>query len=304
MRGLDLRIHVWLTAFQKDVDGRVKPGHDEKNGATMHDDDDTPAHCGTGKTRLYVDAAMAAGGDVALDKDQSHYLINVLRMGEGERVLVFNGRDGEWAAEIAEASKKAAVLRVIERTRAHQPLPDIWLLFAPVKRARLDFIAQKATEMGASMIQPVITHRTVVSRVKDQRLQANVIEAAEQCGLVALPEVREAEKLDGLLAHWSKQGGAGKEGTEREAPRRILFCDEAAAPGDAKATLERLAAEGGRGAPWALLIGPEGGFDAEERAKLHARKDSVAISLGPRILRADTAAIAALAAVQMVLGDW
>jgi 16S rRNA (uracil1498-N3)-methyltransferase len=259
-----------------------------------HDDDDTPAHCGTGKTRLYVDAPMAEGADVALDKDQSHYLTNVLRMGEGERVLVFNGYDGEWVAEIAEASKKAAVLRVIERTRAHQALPDIWLLFAPVKKARLDFIAQKATEMGAAMIQPVVTHRTTVSRVKDERLRANVVEAAEQCGLVALPEVREAEKLDALLSHW----------TEREAPRRILFCDEAAAPGDAKVTLERLAADGGRGAPWALLIGPEGGFDAEERARLHARKDTVAISLGPRILRADTAAIAALAAVQMVLGDW
>ncbi len=258
------------------------------------EDDDSPAHCGTGKTRLYVDAPMAAGGDVQLDKDQSHYLVNVLRMGQGERILIFNGHDGEWAAEIEEASKKAAILRVIERTRAHQPLPDIWLLFAPVKRARLDFIAQKATEMGAAMIQPVITRRTIVSRVKDQRLQANVIEAAEQCGLVALPEVREAEKLDTLLDRW----------TEREGPRRILFCDEAAEPGGSKVALERLAAEGGKGQPYALLIGPEGGFDAEERARLHARKDTVAISLGPRILRADTAAIAALAAVQMILGDW
>ncbi len=276
--------------------GPVKPGHDGEGDSTMRndEDDDSPAHCGTGKTRLYVDAPMAAGGDVQLDKDQSHYLVNVLRMGQGEHVLIFNGHDGEWAAEIAEASKKAALLRVIERTRAHQPLPDIWLLFAPVKRARLDFIAQKATEMGAAMIQPVITRRTIVSRVKDQRLQANVVEAAEQCGLVALPEVREAEKLDALLDRWS----------EREGPRRILFCDEAAEPGGSKVALERLAAEGGKGKPYALLIGPEGGFDAEERARLHARKDTVAISLGPRILRADTAAIAALAAVQMILGDW
>ncbi len=258
------------------------------------EDDDTPAHCATGKTRLYVDAPMAAGGEVALGRDQSHYLTNVMRMGTGERVLVFNGRDGEWAAEIAEASKKAAVLRLIERTRAHVPLPDIWLLFAPVKRARLDFIAQKATEMGAGLIQPVLTRRTVVSRVKDERLHANVIEAAEQCGLVALPEVREAEKLDAVLDRW----------TERTGGRRLLFCDEAAAPGGARVALEGLAAEIGRGAPLALLVGPEGGFDEGERARLHARTDTTALSLGPRIMRADTAAIAALAAVQLFLGDW
>jgi 16S rRNA (uracil1498-N3)-methyltransferase len=261
----------------------------------MHsDDDETPEHCGTGKTRLHVEADLAAGAEVALGKDQSHYLLHVLRMGAGERVLLFNGRDGEWAAEIAEAGKKSCRLRVIERTRPHQPLPDIWLLFAPVKRARLDFIAQKATEMGAGAIQPVVTRRTIVSRVKDERLKANVVEAAEQCGLVALPEVREAEKLDALLDRW----------TERTGGRRILFCDEAAVPGGAKAALEALAAEVGRGAPLALLIGPEGGFDEAERARLHARKDTVAISLGPRIMRADTAAIAALAAVQLFLGDW
>lgn len=260
----------------------------------MQRDDDMSEHCATGKTRLYVDAPMAAGGEVALGRDQSHYLTNVLRMGTGERVLVFNGRDGEWAAEIAEASKKAAVLRPIERTRPHAPLPDIWLLFAPVKRARLDFIAQKATEMGAGLIQPVLTRRTVVARVKDERLHANVIEAAEQCGLVALPEVREAEKLDAVLDRW----------TERTGGRRILFCDEAAAPGGARAALEALAAEIGRGAPLALLIGPEGGFDEKERARLRARTDTTALSLGPRIMRADTAAIAVLAAVQLFLGDW
>lgn len=258
------------------------------------EDEGGPAHCATGKTRLYVDAPLAEGGEVALGKDQSHYLLHVLRMGEGEHVLLFNGRDGEWAAEIAEAAKKSCLLRVTGRTRPHIALPDIWLLFAPVKRARLDFIAQKATEMGAGLIQPVITRRTIVSRVKDARLHANVIEAAEQCGLVALPEVREAESLDRLLDRWSEEAGG----------RRILFCDEAAEPGGAKAALERLAGEMGRGAPLALLIGPEGGFDAGERARLHARADTVALSLGPRIMRADTAAIAALAAVQLFLGDW
>jgi 16S rRNA (uracil1498-N3)-methyltransferase len=261
----------------------------------MHDeDDDADLRCATGKTRLYVDAPLAAGGDVVLDKDQSHYLLNVLRMGAGGRLLVFNGHSGEWAAEIAEATKKSCRLHVEAQTRPHMPLPDIWLLFAPVKRARLDFIAQKATEMGAGLIQPVITHRTIVSRVKDARLQANVVEAAEQCGLVALPEVREAEKLDAVLDRW-----------EKNAPgRRILFCDEGAAPGGAQAQLEALAKAGGRGGPFALLIGPEGGFDEAERAKLRARKDTVALALGPRIMRADTAAIAALAVVQLMLGDW
>lgn len=258
------------------------------------DDDDADLRCAAGKTRLYVDALLAAGADVALGHDQSHYLLNVLRMGAGGRVLVFNGHNGEWAAEIAEATRKSCRLHVVARTRGHEPLPDIWLLFAPVKRARLDFIAQKATEMGAGLIQPVITHRTVVARVKDARLQANVVEAAEQCGLVALPEVREAEKLDAVLDRW----------TERSAGRRILFCDEGAEAGGALAIFQALAKEGGRGRPYALLVGPEGGFDEAERARLRARPDTVALSLGPRIMRADTAAIAALAVVQLMLGDW
>jgi 16S rRNA (uracil1498-N3)-methyltransferase len=260
----------------------------------LMEDDDTDLRCATGKTRLYVEVDLGDGAEIGLDKDQSHYLLNVLRMGVGDPVLLFNGRDGEWACEIAEATKKSCGLVVVRQTRAHQPLPDIWLLFAPVKKARLDFIAQKATEMGAGVIQPVITRRTIVSRVKDARLHANVIEAAEQCGLVAVPEVREAEKLDAILDRW----------TEQAPGRRILFCDEAAAPGRALADLEALAQGSGRGRPYALLIGPEGGFDDAERARLHAREDTVALSLGPRIMRADTAAIAALAAVQLVLGDW
>ncbi|HEX7775912.1 MAG TPA: 16S rRNA (uracil(1498)-N(3))-methyltransferase [Parvibaculum sp.] len=256
--------------------------------------EDADLRCATGKTRLYVDAPLSAGAEVALDRDQSHYLLNVLRMSAGEHVLLFNGHSGEWAAEIAEATKKSCRLRIAAQTRGHEPLPDIWLLFAPVKKARLDFIAQKATEMGASVIQPVITRRTVVARVKDARLQANVIEAAEQCGLVALPEVREAEKLDAILTRW----------TELAPGRRILFCDEGAAPGGAQATLAKLAEEDGRGKPYAVLVGPEGGFDEAERTRLRARPDTVALALGPRIMRADTAAIAALAVVQLMLGDW
>ncbi len=260
---------------------------------TSEAEDDTP-RCASGKARLYVEESLGEGARLTLERDQSHYLVNVLRMGEGAGVLLFNGRDGEWAARIAEPHKKNCVLELTAQTRPQEPLPDIWLLFAPVKKARLDFIAQKATEMGAAVIQPVITERTVVTRLKDERLQANAVEAAEQCGLVAVPEVREAEKLGNLLAKW-----------EETAPgRRILFCDEAEAPGAAREALARLADEGWRGAPLAVLIGPEGGFSPKERDMLRQRTDTAVLSLGPRIMRADTAAIAALAVVGLALGDW
>ncbi|MDO8290005.1 MAG: 16S rRNA (uracil(1498)-N(3))-methyltransferase [Parvibaculum sp.] len=258
------------------------------------DNEDDNLRCASGKARLYVEADLAAGADLTLDKDQSHYLVNVIRMGIGARVLLFNGRDGEWAGEITEASRKSASVSLVAQTRPHEPLPDIWLLFAPVKKARLDFIAQKATEMGAAVIQPVLTRRTIVSRIKDERLAANVIEAAEQCGLVCVPEVREAEKLTHLLDHWTANNPA----------RQILFCNEAAPPGGALTNLETIAKAHPRGTPFALLVGPEGGFDPQERAALLKRTDTHALSLGPRIMRADTAAIAALAAVQLVLGDW
>ena len=255
--------------------------------------EDSP-RCASGKARLYVEESLGSGVQITLGKDQSHYLVTVLRMGEGARVLLFNGRDGEWAAHISEPYRKACVLELTEQTRPQEPLPDIWLLFAPVKRARLDFIAQKATEMGAAVIQPVLTERTIATRLKDERFQANAVEAAEQCGLVAVPELRGAEKLSALLSRW-----------EEVAPDRlILFCDENEGPGATRAALERLAAEGKRAAPLAILIGPEGGFSPQERAALRARQDTLAISLGPRIMRADTAAIAALAVVGLMLGDW
>lgn len=261
------------------------------------EDEDAPensSRCASGKARLYVEESLGAGVHLTLSKDQSHYLVTALRMGEGARVLLFNGRDGEWAAQITEAHKKACVLKLTEQTRAQEPLPDIWLLFAPVKHARLDFIAQKATEMGAAVIQPVLTERTLVTRLKDERLQANAVEAGEQCGLVAVPEVREAEKLAALMARWD----------EIAPGRLILFCDENEGPGATRAALERLAGEGKRGAPLAVLIGPEGGFSPREREQLKGRSDTLAISLGPRIMRADTAAIAALAAAGLMLGDW
>lgn len=258
------------------------------------DDDDGPAHCGTGRTRLYVDQPLTPGTLIEIDKDQSHYLVNVLRLNEGAPLMLFNNRDGEFLAHIEEKSKKACSLFIEVNLRPHAPLPDIWLLFAPVKKARLDFIAQKATELGAARIQPVITQRTIVSRVKDERLAANVIEAAEQCGLVALPEVGPTMRLSDVLDHWSEQSPE----------RMILFCDEAAPAGGVKTQLEELAAQGMKGKPLALLIGPEGGFSPEERTRLLARKDTCAISLGPRIMRADTAAIAALAVVGLMLGDW
>lgn len=259
-------------------------------------DDDTSEtpRCASGRARLYIEESLSAGASLTLEKEQSHYLVTVLRMGEGEAVLLFNGRDGEWAARIAEAHKKNCVLELMAQTRAQEPLPDIWLLFAPVKRARLDFIAQKATEMGAAVIQPVFTERTVVTRLKDERLQANAVEAAEQCGLVAVPEAREAEKLSGLLAKWNEVAPG----------RLILFCDENEGPGATRAALEKLAGEGKKGTPLAVLVGPEGGFSPGEREMLRGRSDTLALSLGPRIMRADTAAIAALAVVGLMLGDW
>lgn len=251
---------------------------------------DEETRCATGKVRLYVEADLREGARVEPSRDQAHYLLNVMRMKEGSALRLFNGRDGEWLALIEETGKKACVLRVEEQTRGQEPLPDIWLLFAPVKKARLDYMVQKAAEMGAGIIQPVLTRFTNVARVKEERLEANLIEAAEQCGLLAVPELREPQALEKLLDEWD--GLSPK--------RRILFCDEAAEPGAALETLEAERAKG----PWAVLIGPEGGFAPEERERLLAREDTCPLSLGPRIMRADTAAVAALAAVQLVLGDW
>ncbi|CCD98795.1 16S rRNA (uracil(1498)-N(3))-methyltransferase [Bradyrhizobium sp. STM 3809] len=236
--------------------------------------------------RLYVDAPLLEGGAVALDRNQSNYLGNVLRLGAGDRVLVFNGRDGEWQATIA-GRKRADLLTVQQRLRPQDRLPDIAYVFAPLKHARLDYIAQKAVEMGAAVLQPVVTRHTQVSRINGERMRANVIEAAEQCGILSLAEVRDPVPLERFLR-------------ERQASRLLVFCDEAADVADPVQALRGAGAHAGID----LLIGPEGGFAAEERELLLRQPQLVRLALGPRILRADTAGVAALALLQATLGDW
>ena len=236
--------------------------------------------------RLYVDTPLAAGIVLALDRNQQNYLGNVLRLSEGGAVLVFNGKDGEWRAMIVLAGRKQLGLRVEALSRPQTPPGDLHYLFAPIKHARLDYMVQKAVEMGVDCLRPVITRRTQTARVNDDRMRANAIEAAEQCGILCLPEVRAPEPLMATLAAWT-------------AERTLVFCDE-----DAEDDGEPLRALAGKTAPLAILIGPEGGFDPQERAALLAMPSTVRLGLGPRILRADTAAVAALALVQAVAGDW
>jgi 16S rRNA (uracil1498-N3)-methyltransferase len=237
--------------------------------------------------RLFVDAALTAGETVALDHNQSNYLGNVLRLSAGATILAFNGRDGEWQASIS-GRKRPDSLNVLLQTRPQDRLPDLAYVFAPLKHARLDYMVQKAVEMGAASLQPVLTRFTQVARVNGERMRANVIEAAEQCGILSLADVAEPVALDRYLA-------------QRDARRLLVFCDEAA---DATDPLQAL--QGSRDASDGIdiLIGPEGGFAEEERALLLRQPRTLRLSLGPRILRADTAAVAALALVQAALGDW
>lgn len=236
--------------------------------------------------RLFVESALAEGASIACTPGQSNYLRNVLRLAPGDAILAFNGRDGEWRAEIAEAGKRATVLVVRDRIRPQEDGPDIDYLFAPLKRVRLDYVVQKATEMGVARLRPVLTRHTVAERVNVERLRANAVEAAEQCGILRVPEVRAPEKLAGVLAGW-------------EAPRRLIFCDEGSDLTDPVAVLRGL-----RPGPLAVLVGPEGGFAEEERRLVASQPFVTRISLGPRILRADTAGVAALALVNATLGDW
>jgi 16S rRNA (uracil1498-N3)-methyltransferase len=236
--------------------------------------------------RLFVTATLAPGAEIALTKEQAHYLGNVLRLKQGERILLFNGRDGEWCAELSAIGRKAALVRSEHQTRPQDQGPDLHYLFAPLKRARLDYMAQKATELGVSALRPVITRHTVAERVKTERLIANAVEAAEQCGILRVPEVREPEKLSKLLSGWEEE-------------RVLIFADESAPH---LSPIETLKAR--RPGPLAVLIGPEGGFEREERAALLAKPFVLPISLGPRVMRADTAAVAALALVNAALGDW
>ncbi|WP_298280948.1 16S rRNA (uracil(1498)-N(3))-methyltransferase [uncultured Bradyrhizobium sp.] len=237
--------------------------------------------------RLFVDAPLGADTIVSLDRDQSNYLGNVLRLGAGDSVLVFNGRDGEWQAAIS-GRKRVDTLTILAQTRTQDRLPDIAYVFAPLKHARLDYMVQKAVEMGAARLVPVMTRFTQVSRVNSERMRANVVEAAEQCGIISLAEVAEPVPLERFLAG-------------RDQARLLVFCDEAAEVANPVQALQA-ARVGNAGID--VLIGPEGGFAEEERALLLRQPSILRLALGPRILRADTAAVAALALVQAALGDW
>jgi len=234
-----------------------------------------------GKVRL-------AGATVALTEAQAHYLLRVMRAGAGDRVLAFNGKDGEWRTQIAEVKKRGASLICEALTEAQADVPDLWLAFAPIKKTPADYVAQKATELGVRVLQPVLTHRTIARRVNTDRLRANAIEAAEQSGRVSVPEIRELTSLDALLKSWPKD-------------RSLIFCDEG---GDAEPIADALQNAKSGGDAWAVLTGPEGGFDAEERALIRANASVIPVTLGPRIMRADTASLAALALFQAVIGDW
>jgi 16S rRNA (uracil1498-N3)-methyltransferase len=235
--------------------------------------------------RLYLAAALKGGEEVVLDRAQANYLRNVLRLGTGDEVLLFNGRDGEWRSRLSGSGKRELAAAVGERLR-EQPRPtDLHFLFAPLKHARLDYLVQKAVEMGASRLQPVITRHTQVARVNLERMRANAVEAAQQCGILTVPEVPEPAAFAAAIA---------------AEDRLMVFCDEDA---EVKDPVAALAAARGIG-PLSVLIGPEGGFAEDERQALLKRQNVVRISLGPRILRADTAAVAALALVQAMLGDW
>ncbi|MES2471724.1 MAG: 16S rRNA (uracil(1498)-N(3))-methyltransferase [Pseudomonadota bacterium] len=239
-----------------------------------------------GKTRLYVTGDLGEGVAVTLDEGQTHYLLHVLRAKQGNLVALFNGRDGEWLAEITEAGKRGVTATCRQQIDAQHGTPDIWLAFAPVKKTPSDYLVQKAAELGVSVLQPVFTRRTIVSRINEERMAANAVEAAEQSGRLTVPEIRVGVTFDKLLAGWPQD-------------RRLLFCDEG---GDAKTMTQ--AARESRGGPCGILTGPEGGFDPAERAALRALPFVVPVSLGPRILRADTAGLAALAIWQAVAGDF
>ena len=239
-----------------------------------------------GCTRLFVPSALEPGGIVTLDEGQTHYLLHVLRAKTGDRVLLFNGRDGEWQGEVTATSKRGVTLALRARTAPQADVPDMWLVFAPVKKTPSDYLVQKATELGVRKLQPVFTRRTIVTRLNQDRLKANAAEAAEQSARLSVPQIGDPIELKKLLDDWPRQ-------------RRIFFCDEG---GDAKPLVEA-AREAGEG-PAAILTGPEGGFDPSERAALRACAFVTPVTLGPRILRADTAALAALAIWQSVKGDF
>jgi 16S rRNA (uracil1498-N3)-methyltransferase len=235
--------------------------------------------------RLHVENALSEAAEFVLPKEQGHYLMNVLRMNAGDAVAVFNSANGQWLAYITEAGKKHVSLRCEKCVANVLPPPDIDYLFAPLKHQRLDYLVQKATELGVRRLRPIITARTIAERVNLERMRANVIEAAEQCNLVYVPEVLEPQKFDAALRGW-------------EPARTLIFCDETATISDPLQALQ------GVKLPAAIIVGPEGGFTEDERHHLKSLHFVKGISLGPRIMRADTAAVAVLAIVQAAIGDW
>ena len=242
----------------------------------------TPAWPPSSLPRLYVDQLLSQDLALTLDGPPANYLASVLRLGPGAQVKLFDDRSGEWLAEIVEAGRKRVSLRILTHLRTREPVPDVWLLFAPIKRGRIDWLVEKATELGAARLVPVVTQRTIVDRTKTDRLRAHMIEAAEQCERTALPELDDPQKLETLLKNWSGD-------------RTLYFADE----NGGEPMLDALTP-----GPAAILIGPEGGFTEEERAAIRALPEARPVSLGPRILRADTAAIAALGIWMAAAGDW
>lgn len=236
--------------------------------------------------RLFLEQPLEAGLEIPCTRAQANYLLNVMRLGDDAEILVFDGQNGEWRASVIRQKRNSCALNVMEQVRSQVDGPDVEYLFAPVKRTRLDFMVQKATELGVAALRPVMTRHTDTKRVKIERMQANVIEAAEQCGVLRIPQIHEPVKLDALLDGWDQA-------------RRIIYCDE-----DAPLTSPIEALSGLDPGPVAVLIGPEGGFDDAERKRLRALSYVTPVSLGPRVMRADTAAVVILSLVNAVLGDW
>ena len=238
-----------------------------------------------GGVRLFVEAPLGAGVRIELPQTQTHYLVRVMRGRAGDRLSLFNGRDGEWSAEIAEIRKRSCIVSCKAQVGPQIEVPDLWLVFAPIKKTPADYVVQKATELGVRLLQPVLTRRTIARRVNMERMRANAVEAAEQSGRTDVPEIREATEFERLIDAWPRE-------------RKLLFCDEG---GDAPSVLHAL--QRSAGGPWAILTGPEGGFDPAERSRLRVQPFVVPVTLGSRILRADTAALAAVAIWQAALGD-
>jgi 16S rRNA (uracil1498-N3)-methyltransferase len=242
----------------------------------------TPAWPPKSLPRLYVETPLGPGARVQLDAAQANYLGNVMRLKQGDRLLLFDGASGEWLAEIAETGKKRMTLTVIEPTRPQEAVPDLWLAFAPVKKGRVDWLVEKAVELGVERLLPVVTQRTIVDKLNLERMRAHIVEAAEQCGRTALATIEAPVKLDALLK-------------ARDPARTLYFADESGGTP---------AAEAFEPGPALILVGPEGGFTPEEAAAIRTAPNARAISLGPRILRAETAALAAVAAWMATAGDW